>query len=373
MRRHEADQRPAGRTAQREHQVEPRQVGGCRPQARRLAVQAEAQQEQPDQVDRQPRAHARADAAVLQPVRAQRQHRGCERQDHGTPVPAIALETQDEGQQVHRQRQHPEEGHRRHVLRDVVGHGQQQPGPERRQQEPQHLVDAARLRVRRARHGRTVAGLRHGRHHRRPHRRPARRDVDGGGPAQQHEHAIPRRPRPGLLPHRAVRLDQHRIAEQRRQRSQVGQREVAVHLRAPRRARDPRLHQWPGGGQQEVREPDGRDQQAEDAQGRLLAAAGLPGRVGQHRHEGQARQQQRAVQLRLRARLQPAGDPVGVGVARQQRDLEEHHADRPHRRRAAEPGQDLLGDQRLHQEQQEGADEDGAGEQRLGRRRLHAR
>ena len=55
---------------------------------------------------------------------------------------------------------------------------------------------------------------------------------------------------------------------------------------------------------------------------------------------------------------QPARREVRVRVADQQDHLKEHHAGRPHRRGAAKPRQDLLRDDRLHQKQQEGAEED---------------
>jgi hypothetical protein len=50
-----------------------------------------------------------------------------------------------------------------------------------------------------------------------------------------------------------------------------------------------------------------------------------------------------------------------VGIAAQQQRLEEHHRHRPHRRRAAEPRQHHFGEQRLHREQQQRADEDRCG------------
>ena len=55
-----------------------------------------------------------------------------------------------------------------------------------------------------------------------------------------------------------------------------------------------------------------------------------------------------------------ARDQFGVGVAAKQRRLEEEEARRPHPGRAAEPGQDLLGDHRLDEEQQESGKEDRA-------------
>src|SRR5216117_2846811 len=59
----------------------------------------------------------------------------------------------------------------------------------------------------------------------------------------------------------------------------------------------------------------------------------------------------------LAPRAEAMGE-VGVRVTGEQHALEEHQAGRPHRRRAAKPRQDLLGDDRLNQEQQEGGEED---------------
>src|SRR6478735_4571929 len=50
-----------------------------------------------------------------------------------------------------------------------------------------------------------------------------------------------------------------------------------------------------------------------------------------------------------------------IGIASEQQRLEEHHRHRPHRRRAAEPRQHHLGEQRLHREQQQRTDEDCRG------------
>ena len=78
--------------------------------------------------------------------------------------------------------------------------------------------------------------------------------------------------------------------------------------------------------------------------------------------------------LSCAARGEPAHDEIRVGVAREQRRLEEHEARRPDGGRAAEPWQDLLRDDRLHQEQQERADEDGGGvEEHWGGRRAMPR
>ncbi len=62
------------------------------------------------------------------------------------------------------------------------------------------------------------------------------------------------------------------------------------------------------------------------------------------------------------------GQEMRVQVAQEQRRLEKEQARRPDLRRAAEPGQDGLGDQRLDLEKKEGAAEDGErGQQPAGR------
>jgi hypothetical protein len=52
------------------------------------------------------------------------------------------------------------------------------------------------------------------------------------------------------------------------------------------------------------------------------------------------------------------GHDMREAVAAEQHRLEEQHADRPHRGRSAEPRQDRLADQRLHEEEQERVAED---------------
>jgi len=96
------------------------------------------------------------------------------------------------------------------------------------------------------------------------------------------------------------------------------------------------------------------------ARDRLLVALRLPGLAGQD-GQGQQRQREQAdVQVGLALEAEPVRE-VRIGVAGQQRALEKHQAGGPHRRRAAEPRQDLLGDDRLHQKQQKGRQEDRAG------------
>src|SRR2546421_12462042 len=69
----------------------------------------------------------------------------------------------------------------------------------------------------------------------------------------------------------------------------------------------------------------------------------------------------------LGARPEPARTKMGIRVAAQQNELKKEHAGRPHAGPAAEPWQDILADQRLHLEQQEGP---GANSQREGEHRF---
>ena len=68
----------------------------------------------------------------------------------------------------------------------------------------------------------------------------------------------------------------------------------------------------------------------------------------------------------LPARFEVGGDVVRVGVARQQRHLEEDDAGIPHLGGAAQSRQYEPADERLHQEEEEGADEQGGCEKRQG-------
>jgi hypothetical protein len=52
---------------------------------------------------------------------------------------------------------------------------------------------------------------------------------------------------------------------------------------------------------------------------------------------------------------------MGVGVAREEQYLKAEHAGRPHRRAAAEPGQDETGEERLDEEEEERREENRRG------------
>ncbi len=56
-----------------------------------------------------------------------------------------------------------------------------------------------------------------------------------------------------------------------------------------------------------------------------------------------------------------AHDAICVSITGEQHALKKHHAGRPDSSGTAKPRQDLLGDDRLNQKQQEGADKNGEG------------
>src|SRR6185437_12009701 len=78
--------------------------------------------------------------------------------------------------------------------------------------------------------------------------------------------------------------------------------------------------------------------------------------------------EKRGVQNRLTAQRQAAHDEVRIWVAGEQRRLKEHEARRPYRGRSSEPRQDLLGDDRLDEEEQERTCENRQREKRHERR-----
>ena len=126
QRRDDADQHRADGAAQRDHQVEARQVARRGLEARELAVAEHAGEEQPGAE------HADLDLELVRELgvgerpRHHAERRGEHRQEDVAPVPAGGVEAEDEREQVERERHDPQQRHRRDVLRDVVRHREQQ-------------------------------------------------------------------------------------------------------------------------------------------------------------------------------------------------------------------------------------------------------
>ena len=283
---------------------------------------------------------------------------GEQRQEDVAPVPDPAFETQDERQQVERQRHNPEQRNRRDVLRDVIGNGEQQQRAGGRQRAPQQLARKRRRRVTAV--GAEPAGrVQDDCVHRR--RRAAPKAAPAGARAQDDEQCVPQRPADRLRARRRPGLEEEGIADQRQHRREIRQCEKAIGARPWPGASEPGLHQRAGGRQQEIRQADRRRQHPEDQPGRVLRSAWLPLHARHDRQHGERDEEQHNVQPDARSRRHAADREIRVGVPGKQSSLEEDEAGGPHRCRTAEPGQDLLGHHRLHEEQQERANEDRGG------------
>ena len=205
----------------------------------------------------------------------------------------------------------------------------------------------------------------------------SRTGAPGRGRAADHEGRVGAAPHPGLHGGRQEGLDHEGIREQPHQRAEVRQCEEPVHGLLGQAVRHPGLEERPGGRKHEVGQADGQREQQQDAQRGVGVSVGLERNRGNDGQAGEARGQKGEVHPGLAPRREPRANEVRVGVAGEQRDLEEDQARGPHRRGAAEPRQDLLGDDGLDKEQQERRQQDRRGEQqhgwRGGRRRADSR
>ncbi len=137
---------PPRGAADRDRQVEARQVLGRGPQRGQLAVAEHAGGEQARAVQRDGIADVHHAQVLRQVVGhcAEQHEQG--RQRPGTRVPAALpaaaanVEDEDEGQQVEHQRQDPDERHRSDVLRDMAGDREQHQRAERRKPQPERVV-----------------------------------------------------------------------------------------------------------------------------------------------------------------------------------------------------------------------------------------
>ena len=196
------------------------------------------------------------------------------------------------------------------------------------------------------------------------------------GRAQHDEQSIGAAPAQGLDAGRDPGFDRERVGQEAQDRTEVRQREKPVHPLRHQRvgvfAREPALYQRAGGRQHEVRQADGGDQQAENAPQGVFGAARFPAGGSYDRQRHQAGQQERDMQAGLGFRPQ-AARKIRIGIAGQERQLKKHQAGGPHSRRTAEPRQDLLGDDRLHQEQEKAGNQDRGRVEEHGRETLQCR
>ena len=136
-------------------------------------------------------------------------------------------------------------------------------------------------------------------------------------------------------------------------------------------AREPGLQQRRIGGDGEERQPDRGRQQAQQPERRTVARRVAEALRNADRQRREGEREQRDMRHHDMAGAEPAGERMRIGVAQQQDRLEEHHGDRPHRRRAAELRQHHLGEHRLHGEQQRGGEEQRRRKDRQHQPRTH--
>ena len=175
---------------------------------------------------------------------------------------------------------------------------------------------------------------------------------------QQSESDKGRRPSVGLRSRGDSRLEHERVADERKHRGEVRQREKAIGTAAGEAPREPCLHQRARRREQKIRQPDRRSEKSEDQKRRILAAERFPVRCRNDGQQQAARGQQQRVHSGLRSHGKASHDEVRVRITDEKRRLEEDETSGPYRGRSAEPRQDLLGDDGLDQEQQERAAED---------------
>ena len=310
--------------------------------ARKLPVADHASREERRRVERYQGPDARVGAGERHAD--SREPRGEQRQKEPAPVPARSLEAEHEGEEVERERQHPEEGNGRDVERHVAGEGEEQQGGAAGERRPERLQSGSGL-ARLASRERLRLGA---------------FAAPGERRARKREQREPRGPDGRLRAQGEKRLDGEGIRDEREHRAQIGQRKQPIGRSTFARARVPGLHQRARGGQREIGQPDARREEAEYAPRRVFAACGLPGGARGERQRRRGEGEERNVDV-APGRDAQAHVGVRIDVAGEQQHLEKEHADRPHRRAAAEPGQDDLGDERLHLEEQEGAQENRDG------------
>jgi hypothetical protein len=278
----------------------------------------------------------------------------------GVAQPWPARERDHVGQEVERERHHPEQRHRGKIGGDVRGHREQETRRHQRETKPAQpalpadrfaLVDPGRCR--RARLARSAAPDDHG--------------AAGDG---QSERPVPGDPEQPLLVQRQARLDQQRIGQEREHAAEIAcaVQEVRVGRRRMAAAREPSLHQRRGGRDREKRQADGPRHQPDQPGDRRPADRRMPIGADRHRQAEAGDREQAEVARDLPARPEAAAETMGIGVAGEQRALEEHHRGVPHDRRTAEQRQRHAREHRLDREHEERAEEHGAGEPRQGRR-----
>jgi len=258
----EAGRDAADRAAGRHPYVEDGEVARCRPSACELAMA----DERVDEEDRAMDANDPDDGLDRIEDHHRDKHEDKERlQSGGEPVrdERPALKHDDESQKIERKRDYPEEGHRRHIGRDVGGHRDQQSRRHRRQRAPPKALapgrrgdDEACDRSVRMRIGGCAARCRVG-------MTPQQRTAGGD---RCHQNVEADRPEAGLAAQWNQRLDHSRIGQERNKAADIAGGIEKIRILGLRmiRTREPGLQQRPIGGEREERQPDRCGEQAKE-------------------------------------------------------------------------------------------------------------
>ena len=188
-------------------------------------------------------------------------------------------EGQHEGEEVKRQRHDPQERRRRHVGRNMRRHRDEQARRHKSQHDPEH----ARAPAYRG-GGCCLRGGGLPRHRERQH--AACRDA-------QRQQRIAHRPDARLRGKPPHRLDEKRIGQQHRERSEIGSavKEIGIGRVLVRRAREPGLQQRRVGGDREERQSDRSEEQSHQPQRNTLFGRRGKSRGDRHRQAERRRDQ----------------------------------------------------------------------------------
>ena len=336
-----------------------------RPAARKLAMARQRDDEERNDVGRD------RQQDVVEPAVHQHSHQADDegRLDHhhvAMGQERLRLEHDHEGQKVERERDHPQERRGRHIGRDMRRDGDQEAGRNGGKRNPSCRIAPARRRIgpRRgalARHsldGRIGAPRRRGLDIGQRIARAHEQHAASGDQHDQREEAG--RPHARLVAEPGERLDQERIGDERKEAPDVARRVEEIWVAGGRMAgaREPCLQQRTVGGQREERQSDRDREQPEQPQRLALRGRPAPAASDRQRQRKGRDDHERHMDDDRQAARQMTGQEVRIGIAGEQRGLEEHHGHRPHLRRAAEARQHHLGEQRLHRKQQGGREED---------------
>jgi hypothetical protein len=141
-RRYDADEQPADGSAGGDAEVERGQTAGGGPHPHQFAVADHADCGERREIDGEQRCDGHGNSALPGEHRCKRRH-GAQRHPEAAPIPAIAVESEDEAEQVDDHRRDPEQRRRKDVLTEMVGNRQERHRRRRRQGEPKETLQRA--------------------------------------------------------------------------------------------------------------------------------------------------------------------------------------------------------------------------------------